>query len=65
MKIQHITEAPDGEKVTFQGVLEGPELAFVVELGINMLMKEGALPFVSKDSFDESALIMDVPDFPQ
>lgn len=65
MKINHTTEAPNGDKVTFQGVLEGPELAFVLEYGITMLMREGALPFVSTESHDEASIMMDVPDTTQ
>lgn len=64
MKINHVTESPDGESVTFQGTLEGPELAFVLEFGLNTLMKEGALPFVSKSTHNKASL-MPVPEIEQ
>lgn len=62
IKINQITETGNGDKVVFQGVLEGPELAFVVEVGLNVLMKEGALPFITDESFIEAQLVMDMPD---
>ena len=63
MRINHVAESEDGEKVTFQGVLEGPELAFVLEYGLNMLLREGALPFVSvEDECHEEYQIMDAPE---
>lgn len=47
MFIKHVVELPDGN-VNFQGVLEGPELAIIIEAGINTLFQEGALPFLSE-----------------
>lgn len=44
MRISKTVEREDGS-VVFQGTLEGPELDFVVEMGVNVLMKQGALPF--------------------
>lgn len=65
MKINHVTESKDGEKVVFQGVLEGPELAFILEYAINMLLQEGALPFVSKESHEFASLVMEPPEVEQ
>jgi len=50
MQINHTVELPDGS-VKFQGTLEGPELAIVIEAGLNLLLQEGAIPFLSKDSY--------------
>jgi len=52
MNINHIVELPDGS-VKFQGTLEGPELAIVLETGLNYLLQEGALPFLSKEGYDK------------
>lgn len=49
IKIKQVVELPDGG-VTFQANLEGPELAFVIEVGINHLVQQGAIPFASKKS---------------
>ena len=64
MKIAHTVELPDGT-VSFQGVLEGPELAIVIEAGMNLLLGEGAIPFVSREQYDESGFVMQPPDLDQ
>jgi hypothetical protein len=46
MNVNHIVEKPDGS-VVFQGVLEGKELAFVIERGLDALIEAGVVPFVS------------------
>jgi hypothetical protein len=46
MYIKHAVEKEDGT-VVFQGVLEGAELAFVLEVGIEKLMRDGVPPFCS------------------
>jgi hypothetical protein len=63
MKIKNIVEKEDGS-VVFQGTLVGPELAFVVEYGLNRLLVEGALPFVTKTS-TTAASLMDLPESTQ
>ena len=50
MDISHILELPDGS-VKFQGTLEGPELAIVMEAGLNVLLQQGAIPFLSKEQY--------------
>lgn len=47
MKINHAVEKEDGS-VVFQGVLEGKELAFVIEMGLECLIEAGVVPFVAK-----------------
>lgn len=59
----HTAESPDG-MVTFQGKLEGPELALVIETGLNELMKHGLVPFISTETFD-LASVHEVPDMDQ
>lgn len=56
MLIKHVVELPDGS-VNFQAVLEGPELAIVMEAGLNLLLQEGAIPFLAKDSYDEMNVV--------
>lgn len=63
MQINHLVELPDGS-VKFQGTLEGPELAIVLEAGLNLLLGEGALPFVSKETADNKH-IHEMPDYDQ
>lgn len=60
MELKHVTETEEGT-VTFQGVLEGPELMIVVETGLNELMKRGLVPFAAAETFDLMN-IMDVPE---
>lgn len=64
MKVMHTVELPDGT-VNFQGTLEGPELAIVIEAGLNLLLGEGAIPFVSKEFSDESGFVMQPPEMDQ
>ena len=45
MLIKHTVEKEDGS-VVFQGVLEGQELAFVIEMGMDAIIQAGAVPFV-------------------
>jgi hypothetical protein len=51
MKIRHVHEKPDGS-VVFQGVLEGPELAFVIEMGLDALIEAGVVPFAAIESYE-------------
>lgn len=62
MQVKQIVEQADGSKVTFQGVLEGIELAFVVELGIESLIKAGMLPF---SSTNDNRTIFDIHEAPE
>lgn len=48
MQVKKIVEREDGS-VVFQGVLEGSELAFVIEMGLEALIQAGAIPFVGLD----------------
>jgi hypothetical protein len=59
MKINHSVELPDGS-YQFQGEITGKELEFIVEYGMNNLMAQGALPFLSEDS--ETVKYMIVPE---
>lgn len=49
MNVRHVVEKPDGS-IVFQGVIEGAELAFVIESGLTMIMENGIAPFVSLQS---------------
>lgn len=44
MQINQVIENENGS-VKFSGELSGAELQFVVEVGLNFLMQQGALPF--------------------
>lgn len=63
MKIDQLVEK-DGDVIRFQGTLEGPQLAFVVEYGLNKLMQDGALPFIMKKD-RPAASVMTVTDTSQ
>lgn len=63
MIIKHILEKPDGS-VVFQGVLEGKELMFVIETGLDYLIEQGHVPFVSLENFNR-ADIHELPDTEQ
>lgn len=58
MRIDHVVEKPDGT-VRFQGTLEGPELAFVIEYGLNLLLMEGAIPFVAKETHNPASVLVE------
>ena len=60
MEIKHSVETPEGA-VVFQGILEGPELTLVIETGLNQLMQQGLVPFLSVDGVD-MVNIMDLPE---
>lgn len=59
MEIKHGVETEEGSYV-FQGKLEGPELKFVVEFGLNQLMANGAFPFVTEETMEKS--LSPIPD---
>lgn len=63
MKIKHVVETDKGELV-FQGNISGPELAFIVEVGINTLAQNGALPFLT-DKENMENLIFPETDYEQ
>lgn len=52
MKINNTIETPEGS-MTFQGELDGKELDFVVQTGLNFLMYNNLLP-ITKQSKDLS-----------
>ena len=60
MHINKVVEKEDGS-VTFQGVLEGVELAFVIEMGLETLIRAGALPFTSTENHD----LIDIHEAPE
>ncbi len=49
MLIKHVLEKEDGS-IVFQGVLVGNELAFVIEMGMDAIIKAGAIPFASTEN---------------
>jgi hypothetical protein len=51
MLIKHILEKEDGS-IVFQGVLEGTELAFVIEMGMDAIIRAGAIPFASTEKHE-------------
>jgi hypothetical protein len=60
LHVNKVVEKEDGS-VTFQGVLEGVELAFVIEMGLETLIRAGALPFTST----ENHLLSDIHEAPE
>jgi len=60
MQVRHVVEKADGS-VVFQGVLEGKELMFVIETGLDALIEAGVVPFVSTVTHEAHDLY-DVPD---
>lgn len=46
MMVKKVVEREDGS-IVFQGTLEGPELAFVLECGLDVIFKMTASPFLS------------------
>lgn len=52
MKINNTIETPEGS-MTFQGELDGKELDFVVQTGLNFLMYNNLLP-ITKQTKDLS-----------
>jgi len=51
LNVTKVVEKEDGS-VTFQGTLEGMELAFVIEMGLETLIRAGAIPFTSTENHD-------------
>ena len=51
MQVKKVVEREDGS-VVFQGILEGPELAFVIETGLDVILQMNANPFLSVQSHD-------------
>lgn len=60
MNIRHIVEKEDGT-IVFQGVLSGNELAFVIEMGMDAIIRAGAIPFASTENHDMHD-IHEIPD---
>jgi hypothetical protein len=63
MFVKHVVEKPDGD-VVFQGVLTGNELAFVIEMGLDAIIKAGAVPFASTENHNAFD-IYEIPDMEQ
>ncbi len=51
MEIKKVVERQDGS-VVFQGILEGPELAFVIECGLDAIFQMTNSPFISTQNHD-------------
>lgn len=49
LKVNKTTELEDGRTVKFEGEISGPELDYVLGVGLNTLMYTGLLPVVKKD----------------
>jgi len=64
MRVNHTVEKEDGS-VVFQGVLEGKELSFVLEVGLEALIKGGMIPFTSTNEARMLAEIHQAPDMEQ
>jgi hypothetical protein len=60
VRVNKVVEKEDGS-VVFQGILEGQELAFVIEIGLEALIRADALPFSSTEKHP-LAEIHDIPD---
>lgn len=63
MQVKHVVEREDGS-VVFQGVLEGQELAFVIEMGLEALIQANAIPFIGLDRVNPLE-ISEAPDMEQ
>lgn len=55
MEVKHVIEKENGQ-VVFQGILEGKELAFVIEMGLDALIEAGHIPFVSLENYNVADL---------
>lgn len=64
MKILHSVELEDGS-YKYQGELSGKELDFIVEVGINTLLAQGAFPFIASDRLMVDGVALDEPDMEQ
>lgn len=64
MQVKYSVEKEDGS-VTFQGNLEGKELSFVIEIGLETLIKAGMVPFTSTSEDRKLASIHEAPDMEQ
>ena len=49
MKIDKSIETPEGS-IKFEGELNDKELDLVVEIGLNVLLAQGAIPFTLKEA---------------
>jgi hypothetical protein len=61
MQVRHLVEKEDGTAV-FQGVLNERELQFVVEIGLETLIREGMVPFTSTNEVRNIFDIHEEPD---
>jgi len=61
MMIKHTVEKEDGS-VVFQGVLEGKELSFVLEIGLEALIKGGMIPFTATNEFRSAHDVHEPPE---
>lgn len=57
MKIKKSVEMPDGSYV-YQGEFTGPELDYLVEYAVNLLLAHGAFPFTTEETVEESGFPM-------
>ncbi len=48
MHVSKAIETPEGT-VVFEGELDSEEVDFVLRLGLNFLLQQGALPLITKD----------------
>lgn len=53
MKVNKTIETPNGP-ITFQGELTNEELDLVIEVGLNFLLAQGALPMKAMDHFHDA-----------
>lgn len=60
MEVTHVVERENGD-IVFQGILQGKELAFVIETGLDALIEAGVVPFVSTVTHEPHDLY-NVPD---
>lgn len=60
MYIKKVVEKEDGA-VVFQGILEGPELAFVIETGLDTIFQMANSPFLSTQTHE----LCDIHELPE
>jgi hypothetical protein len=59
VQVKKVVEKADGS-IVFQGILEGAELAFVIESGLDAIFQMATSPFLSTQTHD----LCDIHDLP-
>lgn len=65
MEVKKVLENSKGEAVYFQGTLTGAELEAVIAVGLNTLLKHGALPYLSSTEENHARMSPDASETEQ